>query len=59
MSKQVLFIRGGGEGAHEEDARLVVSLASKLGENYEIRYPGLAMRPGHLTSQHRASGSWG
>lgn len=37
---QILFIQGGGAGAHDEwDARLVDSLAGKLGDAYEVRYP--------------------
>jgi predicted alpha/beta hydrolase family esterase len=40
MRRQVLFIQGGGEGAHDEwDQKLVDSLARELGPNYEIRYP--------------------
>jgi len=42
MPHQVLFIQGGGKGAHDEwDAKLVESLARELGPNYEIRYPRL------------------
>ena len=39
MTRRVLFIQGGGEGAHEVDARLVASLAKQLGPDYEIHYP--------------------
>jgi len=39
MKKQVLFIQGGGEGAYEEDEKLVASLRSSLGAVYEVRYP--------------------
>lgn len=40
MSKQVLFIQGGGAGAHDEwDNKLVESLARELGPPYEITYP--------------------
>lgn len=40
MSRQVLFIQGGGAGAHDEwDNRLVESLVRELGAAYEIRYP--------------------
>jgi hypothetical protein len=36
----VLFIQGGGAGAHDDwDAKLVSSLMGKLGDGYEIRYP--------------------
>ena len=40
MTKQVLFIQGGGEGAHDEwDNKLVDSLSRELGPSYAIRYP--------------------
>jgi predicted alpha/beta hydrolase family esterase len=39
MNKQVLFIQGGGEGAYEEDEKLVAYLRSALGAVYEVRYP--------------------
>jgi len=40
VSKQVLFIQGGGAGAHDEwDSKLVESLARELGPAYEISYP--------------------
>jgi pimeloyl-ACP methyl ester carboxylesterase len=39
-TRQVLFIQGGGAGAHDEwDDKLVESLRRELGEGYEIRYP--------------------
>ena len=38
--KQLLFIQGGGAGAHDEwDDKLVESLKRELGSDYEIRYP--------------------
>jgi predicted alpha/beta hydrolase family esterase len=37
--KTILFVHGGGEGAYDADAKLVSSLASELGPDYEIRYP--------------------
>ena len=37
--KQVLFIQGGGEGAHAIDADLASNLAHLLGTEYELRYP--------------------
>ncbi|MFI6655218.1 alpha/beta fold hydrolase [Streptomyces sp. NPDC050523] len=38
--QQVLFIQGGGAGAHDEwDDKLVDSLSRELGEKYEVRYP--------------------
>jgi len=39
MPKQVLFIQGGGEGAHAIDSDLAASLARRLGGKYEVRYP--------------------
>jgi len=40
MTKQVLFVQGGGEGVHDEwDNKLVGSLERELGPNYEIHYP--------------------
>jgi predicted alpha/beta hydrolase family esterase len=35
----VLFIQGGGEGAHNEDALLATSLQKALGAEYDVRYP--------------------
>jgi pimeloyl-ACP methyl ester carboxylesterase len=38
--RQILFIQGGGAGAHDEwDGKLVESLSRQLGEEYEVRYP--------------------
>jgi predicted alpha/beta hydrolase family esterase len=40
MTKQILFIQGGGAGAHEQwDSKLVASLARELGQQFDIRYP--------------------
>ncbi len=40
MKPQVLFVQGGGDGAHDDwDDKLVASLRSGLGPNYEVRYP--------------------
>jgi predicted alpha/beta hydrolase family esterase len=40
MTKQVLFVQGGGEGTHDKwDNKLVESLERELGPDYEIRYP--------------------
>ena len=40
MTKQILFIQGGGAGTHDEwDCKLVASLARELGQGYDIRYP--------------------
>jgi pimeloyl-ACP methyl ester carboxylesterase len=39
-TRQVLFIQGGGAGAHDEwDDKLVESLRRELGTGYEVRYP--------------------
>jgi predicted alpha/beta hydrolase family esterase len=38
-AKQVLFVQGGGEGAHAADAKLVASLREQLGSGYAVRYP--------------------
>ncbi|GAA5180073.1 hypothetical protein GCM10023322_11540 [Rugosimonospora acidiphila] len=39
-TRQILFIQGGGAGAHDEwDAKLVDSLKRQLGDGYEVRYP--------------------
>ena len=41
-TRQILFIQGGGAGAHDEwDDKLVESLRRKLGGGYEVRYPRL------------------
>jgi predicted alpha/beta hydrolase family esterase len=39
MKKRVLFIHGGGEGAHEEDRKLAASLRDALGDAYDVRCP--------------------
>ena len=40
MTKQVLFVQGGGGGTHDDwDNKLVESLSKELGPGYEIRYP--------------------
>jgi hypothetical protein len=40
MTKQILFIQGGGAGTHDDwDSKLVASLARELGQGYDIRYP--------------------
>jgi len=39
-TRQILFIQGGGAGAHEEwDDKLFNSLRRELGDGYEVRYP--------------------
>jgi hypothetical protein len=40
MTKQVLFVQGGGEGVHDRwDSKLVASLERELGKTYAVRYP--------------------
>ena len=40
MAIKLLFVQGGGEGAHDDwDDKLVRSLRTELGDDYEIRYP--------------------
>jgi len=39
MSTCVLFIQGGGKGAHTEDKFLADSLKRALGPDYDVRYP--------------------
>src|SRR5258706_12676703 len=39
MKQQVLFIQGGGEGAHRVDAALVADLRKKLASDYVVHYP--------------------
>jgi pimeloyl-ACP methyl ester carboxylesterase len=39
-TRQILFIQGGGAGAHDEwDDKLVESLRRELGDGYEVHYP--------------------
>jgi len=39
MSRQVLFIQGGGDKGYEVDTALVASLQTALGKEYDISYP--------------------
>lgn len=39
LTKPVLFIQGGGEGAHASDAPLAASLKQALGTGYEVYFP--------------------
>ena len=43
MGTVVLFVHGAGEGAYEEDGRLVASLRYALGPSYEVRYPRMPL----------------
>jgi hypothetical protein len=38
MSRQVLFIQGGGNGGYEADAALASSLQEALGKGYDVKY---------------------
>ena len=39
-TRQILFIQGGGAGAHDDwDSKLVESLSRELGDGHEVRYP--------------------
>jgi uncharacterized protein len=39
VKRQVLFVHGGGEGAHEADEKLAESLRDALGSGYDVRSP--------------------
>src|SRR5688572_2135877 len=40
MTRQVLFVQGGGAGTHDEwDNKLVASLTRELGPAFDVRYP--------------------
>lgn len=39
MKRHVLFVHGGGEGAHEADEKLAASLRDALGVEYDVRSP--------------------
>lgn len=39
MTRQVLFVQGGGEGAYDESVSLVESLRTALGNGYHVRFP--------------------
>ena len=39
MTRHVLFIHGGGQGAHEEDRKLAANLQDVLGTAYDVRCP--------------------
>lgn len=36
---RVVFLQGGGDGAHAEDAALAENLRTQLGDGYEVEYP--------------------
>lgn len=39
MTKQVLFVHGGGDGAYAADVKLAEDLRRKLGPGYQLRFP--------------------
>jgi len=39
IKRDVLFVHGGGEGAHEADEKLAASLRGALGGGYDVRSP--------------------
>ena len=39
MTKQVLFVQGGSEGAYSADLKLAASLRENLGAGFNVRYP--------------------
>lgn len=39
MKKHILFVHGGGDGAHEADEKLAQSLRDELGDAYDVRSP--------------------
>jgi serine hydrolase len=39
LNRQILFVQGGGEGAHSEDQVLATYLTSALAPEYAVRYP--------------------
>lgn len=39
MTKQLIFIHGGGENGYDADTKLLASLRSELGKKYEIHFP--------------------
>ncbi|MGH3087451.1 MAG: RBBP9/YdeN family alpha/beta hydrolase [Rubrobacteraceae bacterium] len=39
MKKHILFVHGGGEGAHEEDKKMAMSLGDSLGNGYDVHAP--------------------
>jgi uncharacterized protein len=39
MTRQILFIQGGGDGGYDSDKALVNSLQENLGNEYQINYP--------------------
>ncbi|MCB8986044.1 MAG: serine hydrolase family protein [Ardenticatenaceae bacterium] len=43
MTRQILFIHGGGEGAYEADEILAASLQNALGAAYEVHFPKMPL----------------
>ena len=56
MKRQILFVQGGGEGAHDEwDNKLVDSLRRNLGPDYEVRYPRMPNEADPIYAQWKAA----
>ena len=59
-SRQVLFIQGGGAGAHDDwDDKLVDSLRGALGDGYVVLYPRMPAEddPGYgIATAYRSNG---
>ena len=56
MKRQILFVQGGGEGAHDEwDNKLVDSLRRELGPGYEVRYPRMPNEADPIYAQWKAA----
>lgn len=54
VTRQILFVQGGGAGVHDEwDDTLAASLRAELGHGYEVRYPRM---PGEDQPQ---AATWG
>jgi predicted alpha/beta hydrolase family esterase len=55
LKQQVLFIHGGGDGAHEADAKLASSLRDALGSEYDVQCPKMPNedRPEYDAWKHR------
>jgi len=58
--KQVLFVQGGGEGAHEADAKLAASLRLELGPDYSVHFPPMPNEasPEYEAWKERISKAW-
>jgi predicted alpha/beta hydrolase family esterase len=56
MKGRVLFVQGGGEGAHDRwDIKLVRSLERELGPEYDVRYPRMPKEADPTYARWRAA----